>query len=65
MEAPFTQLQGQYLAFIAACTRVDGRSPAEADRQQYFGVAPPSVHSMILSNPRQHTSVSLWHNGLG
>jgi Mn-dependent DtxR family transcriptional regulator len=49
METPFTQLQGQYLAFIAAYTKVNGRPPAEADLQQYFGVTPPSVHSMILT----------------
>jgi Mn-dependent DtxR family transcriptional regulator len=49
METPFTQLQGQYLAFIAAYTKVNGRPPAEADLQQYFGVTPPPVHSMILT----------------
>jgi DNA-binding MarR family transcriptional regulator len=49
METPFTQLQGQYLAFIAAYTKVNGRPPAEADLQRYFGVTPPSVHSMILT----------------
>ncbi len=45
----FTQKQGQYLAFIYAYTRVQGRAPAEADLQRYFGVSPPSVHQMILN----------------
>jgi Mn-dependent DtxR family transcriptional regulator len=47
--APFTDLQGQYLAFIHAYTQVNGRAPAEADLQRYFGVTPPSVHQMILT----------------
>lgn len=49
MKAPFTKLQGQYLAFIAAYTKVNGRPPAEADIQRYFRVTPPSVHQMVLS----------------
>ncbi len=45
----FTKLQGQYLAFIDAYTRVNGIPPAEADLQRYFKVTPPSVHQMILT----------------
>ncbi len=45
----FTKLQGQYLAFIAAYTKVSGIPPAEADIQRYFKVTPPSVHQMILT----------------
>jgi Mn-dependent DtxR family transcriptional regulator len=45
----FTSLQGQYLAFIDAYTRVNGRPPAEADLQRYFEVTPPVVHQMILT----------------
>ena len=45
----FTPKQGQYLAFIDADARVHRRPPAEADRQRYFGVTPPSVHQMILT----------------
>ena len=45
----FTEKQGQYLAFIYAYTRVQGRSPAEADLQRFFGVSPPTVHQMILT----------------
>jgi DNA-binding MarR family transcriptional regulator len=45
----FTPKQGQYLAFIQACTLVNGRTPAEADMQRFFQVTPPSVHQMILT----------------
>lgn len=45
----FTKLQGQFLAFIAGYTKVNGRAPAEADIQRYFKVTPPSVHQMILT----------------
>ena len=46
---PFTQLQGQYLAYIATYTKLHRRPPAEADLQNFFGVTPPSVHDMILT----------------
>ena len=49
----FTPKQGQYLAFIYADTRIQGRAPAEADLQRYFSVTPPSVHQMILALERQ------------
>ena len=45
----FTSLQGQYLAFIWAYTKVHRCPPAEADLQHYFEVTPPSVHQMILN----------------
>ncbi|MEA3335790.1 MAG: MarR family transcriptional regulator [Chloroflexota bacterium] len=44
----FTPKQGQYLAFIYYYTKINGRSPAEADIQHYFRVTPPTVHQMIL-----------------
>jgi Mn-dependent DtxR family transcriptional regulator len=44
-----TRLQGQYLAFIHAYTKVNGVAPAEADLQRYFNVTPPSVHQMVLT----------------
>jgi len=44
----FTDKQGQYLAFIHAYTLVNGRPPAEADMQRFFGVTPPSVHRMVV-----------------
>ena len=44
----FTDKQGQYLAFIHAYALVNGRPPAEADMQRFFGVTPPTVHRMII-----------------
>jgi len=49
----FTETQGQYLAFIHAYTLVNGRPPAEADMQSFFGVTPPSVHNMIVELERR------------
>jgi len=49
----FTEKQGQYLAFIHAYALVNGRPPAEADMQRFFGVTPPSVHSMIVELERR------------
>ena len=51
--APFTDRQGQYLAFIHAYIQVNGRAPAEANLQHYFGVTAPSVHQMILTLARK------------
>ena len=48
----FTPPQGQYLAFIYAYIQLNGRSPAEADLQSYFGVTPPSIHQMVLTLER-------------
>lgn len=44
----FTEKQGQYLAFIYNYTKLNRRPPAEADMQAYFGVTPPTVHSMVI-----------------
>lgn len=52
-KAPFTWLQGQYLAFIAAYGKVMGVAPAEADMQRCFGVTPPTVHQMVLTLERR------------
>jgi hypothetical protein len=51
--APYTQTQGQYLAFIHLYTKLHRRPPAEADIQMYFRVSPPSVHQMILTLERR------------
>jgi Mn-dependent DtxR family transcriptional regulator len=51
-ERTFTEVQGQYLAFIWAYTRVLGRPPAESDLQRHFQVSPPTVHQMILALER-------------
>ena len=45
----FTQLQGQYLAFIHAYSRICKRPPAEADMRRHFQVTAPSVHQMVIS----------------
>jgi Mn-dependent DtxR family transcriptional regulator len=44
----FTDLQGQYLAFIQTYTTLHGVAPSEADMQRFFRVTPPSVHRMVL-----------------
>jgi Mn-dependent DtxR family transcriptional regulator len=43
----FTELQGQYLAFVHLYSKVNRQPPAEADIARYFGVSPPSVHEML------------------
>lgn len=50
---PFTDKQGQYLAFIHTYALLNGRPPAEAEMQTYFRVTPPSVHSMIVELERR------------
>jgi DNA-binding MarR family transcriptional regulator len=45
--------KGQYLAYIHVYTRLRRRPPAEVDIQQYFRVAPPSVHQMVLTLERK------------
>jgi Mn-dependent DtxR family transcriptional regulator len=50
VETPsFTQLQGQYLAFIYAYSRIFKRPPAEADMRRHFQVTAPSVHQMVIA----------------
>ena len=64
----FTELQGQYLAFIHAYTKVHRRPPAEADLPRYFAGTPPSVHRMVVElehrglirrQPRQARSIEI------
>ncbi|HXP45498.1 MAG TPA: helix-turn-helix domain-containing protein [Candidatus Acidoferrales bacterium] len=49
MKRPYTDKQGQYLAFIYYYGKIHRRPPSESDMQQYFQVSPPSVHQMILT----------------
>src|SRR5271163_3834856 len=49
---PFTDKQGQYLAFIYAYSRIFRQPPAEADMQRHFQVSPPSVRQMVLTLER-------------
>ena len=51
--APYTERQGQYLAFIHAYTKVNGRPPAQTDMQRFFAVTAPSVHHMLLTLERR------------
>ncbi len=44
----FTHRQGQFLAFIYLYSKLHRRSPGELDLVIYFGVTPPSVHSMVV-----------------
>jgi Mn-dependent DtxR family transcriptional regulator len=46
---PFTNKQGQYLAFIYYYSKINDRPPSEADMQRYFRVSPPSVHNMVVT----------------
>jgi hypothetical protein len=44
---PFTETQGQYLAFIHAYSRLSKEPPTEADVRRYFGVTAPAVRQMV------------------
>jgi SOS-response transcriptional repressor LexA len=49
---PFTEKQGEYLAFIYVYSHMFQRSPAETDMQRYFRVSPPSVQQMVVTLER-------------
>ncbi|HJL20027.1 MAG TPA: MarR family transcriptional regulator [Sandaracinaceae bacterium LLY-WYZ-13_1] len=49
----FTELQGQYLAFIYAYSKIHRRPPAETDMQRFFQVTPPTVHRMVKALHRK------------
>ncbi len=53
MTPKFTATQGQYLAYISSYLTLHGCAPAEAEMQRFFGVTPPSVHSMVLTLERR------------
>lgn len=64
----FTDLQGQYLAFIHAYRKLHRVAPAEQDMERYFGVTPPTVHRMVMElekrglitrTPRKARSIEL------
>jgi hypothetical protein len=65
---PFTQKQGQYLAYIYNYSKIHGRAPSESDLQSYFQTTPPTIHQMIKTLelngfieriPRQARSIRL------
>jgi len=45
----YTNKQGKHLTYTYYYTTLHGRPPAESEMQQYFKVAPPSQHQMILT----------------
>jgi repressor LexA len=45
---PFTEKQGQYLAFIHLYTKLHREPPAQSDLQRFFRVTPPTVHQMLV-----------------
>jgi repressor LexA len=49
MAEPFTEKQGQYLAFIYNYSVMFGQPPAEADLQRLFGTSPPTIHQMLVT----------------
>ncbi len=53
MKPDFTDLQGQYPAFIYHYTKVHGCPPAETDIYRYFRVLPPTAHQMTVRLERK------------
>ena len=53
MNPTYTERQGQFLAYIHQYSILNGCAPAEADMQRFFQIAPPSVHSMVLTLERR------------
>jgi len=51
--APWSDRQGQYLAFIYAYTTIHRQAPAERDIERFFRVSAPSVHTMIKALEQQ------------
>ena len=49
---PFTDRQGQYLAFIHAYTKVMKRPPAMTDIARFFEVTPPTAYNMVVQLER-------------
>jgi hypothetical protein len=49
----FTDKEGQPLAFIHAYVLLNGRAPAEADMERFFGVTPPTPHRMVVEVERR------------
>ncbi|MHB9150858.1 MAG: LexA family protein [Thermoleophilia bacterium] len=49
----YTELQGQYLAYIFYYQKLHGCPPAESDLQRYFRVSPATVHAMLKTLQRR------------
>ena len=52
-QPPYTDKQGQYLAFIHLYTKLNRQAPAQADMQRYFQVTPPTEHNMVVQLERK------------
>ena len=53
MTPPYTDLQGQYLAYLYQYSILNGSAPSEAEMQRFFQVTPPTVHQMVLTLERR------------
>jgi DNA-binding MarR family transcriptional regulator len=53
MKPPYTELQGQYLAYLHQYGILNGCVLSEADMQRFFQVTPPTVHQMVLTLERR------------
>ena len=57
---PFTELQGQYLAFIYAYSKIHRRPPAEADMQRFHRMLRElEAKRLIRRTPRTARSIEL------
>ena len=52
MKPPYTERQGQFLAYLHQYSILNGCAPSEADMQRFFKVTPPTVHQMVLTLER-------------
>jgi len=53
MKPPYTERQGQFLAYLYQYSLLNGCAPSEADMQRFFQVTPPTVHQMVLTLERR------------
>ncbi|MEK9142645.1 MAG: SOS response transcriptional repressor [Nitrospirota bacterium] len=53
MKPPYTERQGQFLAYLYRYSLLNGCAPSEADMQRFFQVTPPTVHQMVLTLERR------------
>lgn len=51
-----TELQGQYLAFIYAYSKINRRPPAEMDMQRFFDVTPDPATEWSMSSKAKNSS---------
>jgi hypothetical protein len=49
---PFTEKQGQYMAYIYYYIKIHRQAPAESDLERYFRVSAPAIHDMVKTLER-------------